>query len=252
MIRLRFSRLFRYRRFIFIAVGTVVIFSFATLAPPASFTSFSLLTPPAHAVSLSACGKGDPFCLDTAAKEGEVIGEKKITPAAAVGKIVQLLLGFIGVVFFFLMFWGGFRWMTARGNQENADSGKTTLENAVMGFLVVLIAYALTTFIVENLFDQGVSPLTPRPTSDTPADTTTCAGTCMLLDTRGQCGNGLAILEGICPTPFTCCGVNCKGDAKTLLACISVSARCTTLRYDLLCGTGFVCCDRSFPPRPPN
>jgi len=179
MTRLRFSRLFRYRRPIFMAVGTVVIFSFATLALPASFSSLSLLTPPAHA-SLSACGKGDPFCLDTAAKEGEVTGEKKITPAAAVGKIVQLLLGFIGVVFFSLMFWGGFRWMTARGNQENADSGKTTLENAVMGFLVVLISYALTTFIVENLFTApNIKEPEPPPVVDT---CTGQGGACIPLD----------------------------------------------------------------------
>ena len=111
----------------------------------------SLVITAAHAEY--ACGPDDPFCLKKAATGGGLTpgGDAPSIPAA-VGKILSSLLALLGVLFFALTVWAGFKWMTAQGNQETATSAKTTLENAVIGLVLVVVAYALTTYVVNALF----------------------------------------------------------------------------------------------------
>lgn len=71
---------------------------------------------------------------------GEFIGENIITPA----------LGLAGVLFFVLFIYGGFMWMTARGNTTQAEKAKTILMNTIIGLVIVLTAYAVTRFIFTS------------------------------------------------------------------------------------------------------
>lgn len=64
-----------------------------------------------------------------------------------IGNIIGTLLSLIGVIFFVLMVYGGFLWMTAHGDSAQVDKGKETIIAAVIGLVVVLASYALTTFV---------------------------------------------------------------------------------------------------------
>ena len=68
-------------------------------------------------------------------------------PAVIIGKIVGAALAFIGILFFILMIYGGFLWMTARGNEENVTKAKELIIAAVIGLVIVLAAYAITAYI---------------------------------------------------------------------------------------------------------
>src|SRR4030042_6479562 len=46
---------------------------------------------------------------------------------------VQAGLGLVSVGFFFFFIYGGFKWMTARGNEEQIREAKKTIVNAVIG-----------------------------------------------------------------------------------------------------------------------
>ena len=67
--------------------------------------------------------------------------------ATTIGKIVGIGLSFIGVIFLILMIYGGFIWMTARGNQQAVDKAKDLIYAAVIGLIIVLAAYAITAFV---------------------------------------------------------------------------------------------------------
>ncbi|MEW6610375.1 MAG: pilin [Patescibacteria group bacterium] len=112
---------------------------------------FLLTLHAAHAEN--ACGQTDPFCLKKAATGGGMTpsGEAPSIPTA-VGRILSAMLALLGVLFFALAFWAGFKWMTAHGNEETVTSAKTTLENAAIGLILVVIAYAVTTYVVNTLF----------------------------------------------------------------------------------------------------
>ena len=76
-----------------------------------------------------------------------------------VGNIIGTGLSLVGVLFFALMLYGGVMWMTARGNTENEKKALDTITAAIVGILIVLGSYALTSFVFNNLM-SGNSDVT--------------------------------------------------------------------------------------------
>lgn len=72
-----------------------------------------------------------------------------------IGTIIQVLLGFLGVIFLVLTIVSGFQWMTAQGNEDTVKKAKKTLTNAIIGLIVVLAAYIITTTIFRLLPFSG-------------------------------------------------------------------------------------------------
>ena len=66
---------------------------------------------------------------------------------ATIGKVVGAALAFVGVVFLILMIYGGFLWMLARGNETEVTKAKDTIIAAIIGLIIVLSAYAITSYI---------------------------------------------------------------------------------------------------------
>lgn len=75
----------------------------------------------------------------------------KKTPIDFYGNIIKILLGFSGVAFFGYMIYGGYIWMLARGNQQDVDKAKKIIEQAIIGLVLILSAYAITVFIGYEL-----------------------------------------------------------------------------------------------------
>ncbi len=67
------------------------------------------------------------------------------------GKILNIILGFIGVLFLLLMIHGGDVWMNARGNEQQIAKAKTILTNAFFGIVAILVAYAITFWVGRYL-----------------------------------------------------------------------------------------------------
>lgn len=74
--------------------------------------------------------------------------------AAKIGKIVSAFLGFLGIIFFLLILYGGWIWMKAKGNEEEVTRAKNLITQATIGLLIVLGAYAITRFIVSSIVQQ--------------------------------------------------------------------------------------------------
>jgi hypothetical protein len=67
------------------------------------------------------------------------------------GKILGSVLGFTGTIFFVLVVYAGLMWMTAAGNEDSIAKAKKILIAAIIGLIIVLSAYAITTFIGNSL-----------------------------------------------------------------------------------------------------
>ncbi len=72
-------------------------------------------------------------------------------PASIAGNVVGAGLQFIGGLFFILIIYGGLLWMTARGNEQQVEKAKNLIITAVIGLVIVLSAYAITSFIGTSL-----------------------------------------------------------------------------------------------------
>lgn len=67
-----------------------------------------------------------------------------------IGNIIGAALSFIGVVFFVLMVFGGFMWMTAHGKEDQIKKAQGTMTSAVIGLVIVLSSFAITNFVFQN------------------------------------------------------------------------------------------------------
>lgn len=65
----------------------------------------------------------------------------------AIGTVVGAILAFVGTLFFILIIYSGFTWMLARGNESEVQKAKDMLEAAVIGLIIVLSAYAITSYV---------------------------------------------------------------------------------------------------------
>lgn len=66
-------------------------------------------------------------------------------------KIIQLLLTFAGIIGVLILVVGGFWYLTSAGNDEQAEKGKKAIMNAIIGLVVVILAYAIVTVISSTL-----------------------------------------------------------------------------------------------------
>jgi len=71
-----------------------------------------------------------------------------------IGKLIGVALSFIGILFFGLMIYAGFQWMTARGNEAEVAKSKELIYEAIIGLIIVLAAYAITSYIGSTIAGQ--------------------------------------------------------------------------------------------------
>lgn len=64
--------------------------------------------------------------------------------------IVNVALGFVTVIALAVIIYGGFRWMTAGGNEESVGEAKKILTAGIIGLVVVLIAWVIITFVAST------------------------------------------------------------------------------------------------------
>ena len=65
--------------------------------------------------------------------------------------IVNVLLGFLGIIAIVGIVYGGFLMMTSGGNQEKTDSGKKAVTAGIIGLVIIFTAYAIANFVITQL-----------------------------------------------------------------------------------------------------
>lgn len=85
-------------------------------------------------------------------------------PAGTIETILSNVIGFItivaGLAFILYFIVGGLTWLTARDNQERLEQAKQMITNALVGLMIVVIAWALAG-ILQTLFGfKFLSPAT--------------------------------------------------------------------------------------------
>lgn len=113
--------------------------------------------------------------------------EGAVPPEVLIGQLIRSLIMLMGVIFGVLVVYAGFLWMTARGDDTQVKKSKSILESAVIGIIVVVAAYAITTFVVDRVISSAFqqSATNETPTLDDPCANITCT-------------NGETCAAGIC------------------------------------------------------
>ncbi|NCO79732.1 hypothetical protein CO134_03185 [Candidatus Kuenenbacteria bacterium CG_4_9_14_3_um_filter_39_14] len=73
------------------------------------------------------------------------LGTREVRDVAV--SVIQTLLGILGILALIIVLIGGFKWMTAGGNEENVASAKKTITAGIIGLIIIFFAYAIVAFI---------------------------------------------------------------------------------------------------------
>jgi len=90
--------------------------------------------------------------------------------SSRLGIIIGSILSFIGVIFMLLIIYGGILWMTAIGKENQVEKAKNIIIQAVIGLVIVLAAYAITSFIGNQLTGSNSSTSTTSEETTTPIE----------------------------------------------------------------------------------
>jgi len=134
-----------------IIMGFFALFLFSLLILPA-------LNVFAESPDSAALNSPDSAALNSLERTADLAKIKTgLTVQQIVGRIINVLLGFLGVIFLVLVIYGGFLWMTASGNEEKVKKGRDLIIHASIGLAIVLFAFLLTNFVIFKLADVATS-----------------------------------------------------------------------------------------------
>ena len=68
-----------------------------------------------------------------------------------IGNILNIVFGFVGVLFLIYSLLGGYWWMTAGGSEEKVTKAKGAITGGVGGMIVVFLSYSAVYLIITAL-----------------------------------------------------------------------------------------------------
>lgn len=78
-----------------------------------------------------------------------------------IASLISSVIGFLGVVLFVYLLYGGFIYMTAGGDTSKVKEATSIIRNAIVGLVIIALAYAIATFVITQL---GTATGAPAPT----------------------------------------------------------------------------------------
>lgn len=82
---------------------------------------------------------------------GDTAGLGQADLKQTIGQLIRVLLGFLGVVAVVIILLGGFKWMTAGGNDEKVAEAKRLIIAGIIGLAIILSAFAIASFVVGSI-----------------------------------------------------------------------------------------------------
>lgn len=87
----------------------------------------------------------------------EYAGMSNVDVRITIARIIRVAMGLIGIVLVLIVLYGGFLWMTAGGNDDKISEAKKWIYSGVVGLAIILSAYAIATFVINNLIKATAS-----------------------------------------------------------------------------------------------
>jgi hypothetical protein len=72
-------------------------------------------------------------------------------PREIASSIINIALGFLGVLAVIIILIGGFKWMTAAGNEDQIADAKKVLMAGIIGLVIILASWGIATFVLTSL-----------------------------------------------------------------------------------------------------
>ncbi len=71
-----------------------------------------------------------------------------------IGRIINVALGFVGVLLLIIMLYSGYEYMTAGGDATKVQNATTRIRNAIIGLIIIFLSFAIVNFVL-GIFAPG-------------------------------------------------------------------------------------------------
>jgi hypothetical protein len=92
----------------------------------------------------------------------KVGGEAGLTTAGdlptLIGRLIAVVLGAVGILFVILVVQSGIQYMTAGGDDTKVKTAKTRIIQAVIGIVITVGAYAISSFVINQISKATEAP----------------------------------------------------------------------------------------------
>jgi Na+-driven multidrug efflux pump len=87
--------------------------------------------------------------LGTSYVAGTELGTRD--PREIAASIINIMLGFLGILAVIIILIGGFKWMTAAGNEDGVAEAKKIIVAGIIGLVIILASWGIASFVLNNL-----------------------------------------------------------------------------------------------------
>ncbi len=77
------------------------------------------------------------------------LGNQDLRETAA--NLINVLLGLLGLIAVVIVLAGGFKWMTAGGNEDKVGEARKMIFSGIIGLAIILSAWAISLFVINQL-----------------------------------------------------------------------------------------------------
>ncbi|MCX6799658.1 MAG: pilin [Candidatus Falkowbacteria bacterium] len=126
-----------------VAVASLA-FAFSLMVVPVQFANAATSAAPSGAGTLDPWG-------GKAGDLGSATGLGNKDPRDIIAGVINTVLGFLGVVAVCIILLGGFKYMTAAGEQAKVDEAKKLIISGIIGLVIILSAFGIATFVIGQL-----------------------------------------------------------------------------------------------------
>lgn len=127
-----------------------------------AFAMISLIVFPVFAFSLTARAAtsantvspwGDTKSGATESEIEKTLGLGTTDPRIMAASIINVAMGFLGIVAVMIILIGGFKWMTAGGAEDKVEEAGKLIKAGIIGLIIILASWAIAKFVVNTLLN---------------------------------------------------------------------------------------------------
>lgn len=74
-------------------------------------------------------------------------------PRETAATIINIALGFLGIIAVGMILLGGFKWMTAGGNDEAVTDARKIITQGIIGLAIILASWGIANFVLTELME---------------------------------------------------------------------------------------------------
>ncbi|OGL52311.1 hypothetical protein A3K55_01545 [Candidatus Shapirobacteria bacterium RBG_13_44_7] len=82
-----------------------------------------------------------------------------LTVPTIITTAISLIMLVVALVFFFMLVWGGLKWVMSQGDQKNVEAARNQITNALIGLAIVFAAWAIMQ-LISTVFGVNIFQLT--------------------------------------------------------------------------------------------